>query len=119
MVRWLVTVFVLIAVAVVAGPVVLAQVPDARSKVTGLLERKPAGEGQSAAQLSGVEFGRVERGMTTKRLRALVGDPETSHRTTVEGLEIECLYYGVVAASGSYQFCFTNGKLSTKARFRG
>ncbi len=110
--------FVVLALAVGAGPAVLAQVPDARSKVSELVQRKSEGRGQSGAQLSAVEFGQVARGVTPRRLRELVGTPETSHRATVEGLEIECLYYGIVGASGSYQFCFANGKLSTKARFR-
>ena len=118
MVRWLVIVFGALAVAVVAGPAVLAQVPDARSRLSELVGGEGGGKGQSGAQLSAVEFAEVARGVSAERLRELVGEPETAHRAGVEGLRIECLYYGIVGASGSYQFCFADGKLSTKARFR-
>jgi hypothetical protein len=35
----------------------------------------------------------------------------------VEGVQLECWYYGVAGARGAYQICFENGRLSTKSRF--
>ena len=116
MIRWLVVAFALLAALVVGGPALLAQIPAARGKVSDALHGKGE-KGQSASQLSAAEFARIPRGLTTARLRGLAGAPEDSHRVRVEGLELECLYYGIAATSGSYQFCFSDGRLATKARF--
>ena len=116
--KWLV--FAVIAVVVVlfaGGASVLAKVPDLREKAAGLVERDDAQSGQSRSQLSPVEFRDVRFGYTTARLRELVGTPETTHDATVEGLKLECWYYGIVGESGSYQFCFADGKLRSKFRF--
>ena len=108
---------VALAAVAVGGPTLLAKVPDARAKVGDLLDRGERGGAQGAAQLSASEFGQVRPGISSRRLRALVGEPEASRNASVEGLEIECLLYGIVGASGAYQFCFADGRLTTKARF--
>ena len=118
MTRWLVIVFAALALVVVGGPALLAKVPDARAKVTDLLDDDGRGGAQGASQLSPAEFATVPHGITPTRLRALVGEPEAARTARVEGLEVECLLYGIVGTSGAYQFCFTQGRLATKARFR-
>jgi len=77
----------------------------------------PAAESQSAAQISSGEFASIDAGVTPGRLRALVGDPASRNATEVEGLEVECWYYGVAGSTGAYQLCFENGRLSTKVRY--
>ena len=52
-----------------------------------------------------------------RALRNLVGSPADENTVKVEGLQLECWYYGVAGATGAYQFCFQDGKLSSKRRF--
>ena len=114
--RLVVLAAIVVVVALVAGGAsVLAKVPDLREKAAGLVARDASG--QSRSQVSSVEFRDVRFGYTTARLRELVGAPESNHQTNVEGLELECWYYGIVGGSGSYQFCFADGKLRSKFRF--
>ena len=116
--RLVVLAAIVVVVALVAGGAsVLAKVPDLREKAAGLVARDDSGSGQSRSQVSSVEFRDVRFGYTTARLRELVGAPESNHQTNVEGLELECWYYGIVGGSGSYQFCFADGKLRSKFRF--
>jgi hypothetical protein len=34
----------------------------------------------------------------------------------VEGVRLECWYYGIAGGRGAYQVCFENGRFSTKTR---
>jgi hypothetical protein len=72
---------------------------------------------QSASQLSSGEFAHVDSGFTPNELRAFAGNPASKTKAAVEGVELECWYYGIAGARGAYQICFENGRLSTKARF--
>jgi hypothetical protein len=72
---------------------------------------------QSASQISSGEFAQVDSGFTLDRLRALAGAPASRSAAEVEGVKLECWYYGIVGASGAYQFCFANGKLRAKLRY--
>ena len=55
--------------------------------------------------------------MKSDDLRALVGSPARRTTARVEGLKLDCWYYGVAGATGAYQFCFVDGKLSSKRRY--
>jgi hypothetical protein len=72
---------------------------------------------QSASQLSSEEFAQVDAGFTPDRLRGFAGEPSTTTEASVEGVRLECWYYGVAGDRGAYQICFENGRLSGKARF--
>ena len=111
-------VIVLVAAALVVGaaPALLARGADVREEVGELVEDRGGG-GQSASQISSGEFASATGGMRRERLRSLVGEPEERTTTRVEGLELECWYYGVVGATGTYQFCFVDGRLSSKRRY--
>jgi uncharacterized membrane protein YuzA (DUF378 family) len=76
-----------------------------------------SGKGQSAEQISSGEFASAHAGMTPSSLRNLVGSPADENTVKVEGLQLQCWYYGVAGATGAYQFCFLDGKLSSKRRF--
>jgi hypothetical protein len=80
--------------------------PTTRARVT-----------QSAAQISPGEFEQIEAGISPAGIRATVGEPANKSETTVEGLRLECWYYGVARSTGAYQLCFKNGRLATKLRF--
>ncbi|MFN2471823.1 MAG: hypothetical protein ABR583_12730 [Gaiellaceae bacterium] len=112
----IVVVLVAVAVLVGAGPSLLARGSDLRDDVGELVERD-GGDGQSAQQISSAEFAGVHGGTLAKRLRSLAGAPDERTTVRVEGLEVECWYYGVVGATGTYQFCFVDGRLSSKRRF--
>jgi hypothetical protein len=72
---------------------------------------------QSAAQLSSGEFEQIGNGFTPSHLRSFAGEPATKTKASVEGVRLECWYYGVAGARGAYQICFENGRLSTKTRY--
>jgi hypothetical protein len=108
-------------VAAVAALLVLTA-PTLRSEVGDLRERLPSldevkSDGQSEAQISSAEFAQIKAGLSPRALRNLVGEPASEDSTNLEGLELECMSYGIVGASGIYQFCFANGKLASKLRF--
>jgi hypothetical protein len=111
-------VFVAAAVAallVLTAPTLRGQVGDLRDRLPSLDEVNP--KGQSDSQISSAEFAQIKAGMSPRALQDLVGQPAAEERTELEGLKLECLSYGVVGASGIYQFCFANGKLASKLRF--
>lgn len=111
-------VILLVVAAVVVGgaPSLLARASDLRDDVSQLVEDGD-GKGQSASQISTGEFASAHGGMRRDALRALAGEPEQRTTARVEGLELECWYYGVVGETGTYQFCFVDGRLSSKRRY--
>ncbi len=74
-------------------------------------------EEQGASQISPAEFLHVKRGISREDLRALVGAPEDEDSSKVEGVTLECWYYGVVGATGAFQFCFADDRLVSRFRF--
>jgi hypothetical protein len=105
---------VALAAFVLVYPAVRERVPSLRAlgnRTTG------AGVSQSAAQISPGEFEQIEAGVSPGGMRASVGEPASKSETTIEGLQLECWYYGVAGATGAYQLCFKNGRLATKLRF--
>jgi hypothetical protein len=115
LVRLLLLVAAVAAVLVLAAPTLRGEVGELRDRLPSLAEART--DGQSKAQISGTEFAEIEAGVSPRALRDLVGDPAAEDSTELEGLRLECLSYGIVGASGIYQFCFANGKLSSKLRF--
>jgi hypothetical protein len=109
----------LLLVAAVAGFLALGgttlaeKAADARRGASQLLgEEDPAT--QSAAQISASEFLNLPKGAAQADARAVLGEPEAKHRVRIERLEVECWYYGISRATGTYQLCFVGGKLSSK-----
>ncbi len=98
------------------APLLLQRVPDLRGAIELADKREPAGS-QSSAQLSTVEFEQVDSVFTPTKLRSFAGEPATKNSAHVEGVALECWYYGVAGARGAYQLCFENGRLSTKVRY--
>jgi hypothetical protein len=113
--RLVLTVAAVAALLVVAAPTLRSQVSDLGDALPSLEEADP--KGQSGAQISSAEFAEIKAGMSSKALRDLVGQPAGEESTELEGLELECLSYGIVGASGIYQFCFADDKLASKLRF--
>jgi hypothetical protein len=113
--RPLVLAIVLLGLLAVAAPALLRNAPDIGDRI-----RATAGDSgarQSASQISVAEFELIREGSTPGQLRSLVGEPASKDSTKVEGVGLECWYYGVGGATGAYQFCFADGRLSTKLRF--
>jgi hypothetical protein len=103
------------ALLVITAPTLRGQVGDLRDRLPSLDEVQS--EGQSEAQISSAEFAQIKAGLSPQALRDLVGEPASEDSTKLEGLELECMSYGIVGASGIYQFCFANDKLASKLRF--
>jgi hypothetical protein len=110
----------LLLLAAVGAAVLVFTAPTLRGSLPDLDELLRAAEqrsGQSDAQISSAEFAQIRAGLSPRALRDLAGEPASEDSTELEGLRLECLSYGIVGASGIYQFCFADGKLSSKLRF--
>lgn len=103
------------ALLVLTAPTLRGEVAHLRGRLPSLEEVKSGG--QSDAQISSAEFAQIRAGLSPRALRDLAGEPASEDSTELEGLRLECLSYGIVGASGIYQFCFADGKLSSKLRF--
>jgi hypothetical protein len=113
-IRWaLVGVAVLVVVLAATGSTFV----EMRSRVGDLVGSDSDGRSQSGAQISTAEFERAHVGTSPEALRAFVGEPEGKSTNRIEGVRIECWYYGMGGTSGSYQLCFVNGKLRSKLVF--
>ena len=112
-----VLVLVVVALAALSATGVFASARDVAGTVERIVRSGDHERVQSSAQLSQFEFNRLSAGTSEPRLQALVGDPASRQSSTVEGIAIECWYYGVAGTTGAYQFCFQNGRLRTKARY--
>lgn len=116
MLRWVVIAIVVLAgIWVLGGTAVLAGARELPDRATSIL--RGDGSGQSGAQISLAEFVEPRNGATTDRVRALVGEPESTSTAHVEGIELECWTYGISGASGAFQFCFADGRLSSRFRY--
>ena len=113
--RFLVLVAAIAALFVVATPALRGAIEEVRDRLPSL-ERADS-RGQGASQISSAEFAQMPAGVTPDALRRLAGEPESKSTTRVEGVALECWYYGIVGSSGAYQLCFVDGKLSSKLRF--
>lgn len=91
--------------------------PKVRDRLPETLRYERSSATQSSSQLSPSEFDQIDSYFTPDRLGSFAGEPSTKTEASVEGVDLECWYYGVAGARGAYQICFENGKLSTKARF--
>lgn len=105
-----------IAALVAAAPALRDNASTIQDQLSNWAESH-GGNGQSAEQISSGEFAAAHGGMTPAALRSRVGSPADESTVKVEGLQLQCLYYGVAGATGAYQFCFLDGKLSSKRRF--
>ena len=112
----LVILLVAVAALVAAAPPLLDSTDNLRDQLSSFLEDRGGG-GQSAEQISSGEFAAATGGMKADALRSLVGKPDERTQAKVEGLDLECWYYGVAGGTGAYQFCFVDGKLSSKRRY--
>jgi hypothetical protein len=97
------------------GSAVLAAARDAPERLADAMRSDE--RGQSGSQISSAEFLSVPGGTPLARARALLGEPEHSSRATVEGVKVECWTYGVAGATGAFQLCFANGRLSSRFRY--
>jgi hypothetical protein len=108
-----------IALAAVAFATFVLLYPQIRDRLPQAMDftDNPTHVGESASQLSSTEFEEVEPGFTPDRLRAFAGEPAASTKASVEGVTLECWYYGIAGAQGTYQVCFENERLTAKLRF--
>ena len=105
----------LVAAALAAFLVLYPAARDRLPSIHQLGARSSSAE--SASQLSPEEFDAVATGFTPTRLRSFAGDPAEKTDASVEGVDLECWYYGIAGARGAFQICFENGRFSTKTRF--
>ena len=106
----------LAAVAVAAFVLVYPQVRDRLPQAMDFSDNRGAAAAESESQLSSAEFEQIESGFTPDRLRAFAGEPAAKTKASVEGVTLECWYYGIAGAQGTYQICFENDRLSAKLR---
>jgi hypothetical protein len=109
---WLALLVLAVVVVTAGGSTLLGTLRDLPDAVAS-----GSGGGQSASQISNAEFAEVEVGAGTAAVRAVLGEPEAEGVHLIEGLELECWYYGAGGKTGAYQLCFEDGRLHTKAEF--
>jgi hypothetical protein len=73
---------------------------------------------KNSRQVSPAKYAQVKVGMTRGRIRRLLGKPEDTNSIQSNGFAEECWTYGVLARSGTYEFCFEKGRLTTKSFFK-
>jgi hypothetical protein len=113
---------VLLAAAVLllmlaGAPSLLGRADDLRARLPTLGKTEKSAATQSAAQISATEFRGLPVGLTPGTLRGRIGAPEHTSTARLEGLRVECWYYGVAGARGVYQLCFSDGRLNSKLRY--
>ena len=91
--------------------------PKVRDRLPETLRYERSSATQSSSQLSPSEFDQIDSYFTPDRLGSFAGEPATKTDASVEGVDLECWYYGVAGARGAYQICFKNGRFSAKSRF--
>ncbi len=91
--------------------------PQVRDHLPHALNYRPSSATQSSSQLSTEEYGQIDSTFGPEKLGGFAGEPAEKTKASVEGVQLECWYYGVAGARGAYQICFENGRLSTKSRF--
>jgi hypothetical protein len=91
--------------------------PQVRDRLPETLHYERSSATQSSSQLSSSEFAQIDSSFTPDRLGSFAGEPSAKTDASVEGVDLECWYYGVAGARGAYQICFENGRLTTKSRF--
>jgi hypothetical protein len=106
-----------LALALAGAPSLLGRADELRARLPSLGQTQRTPGTQSAAQISATEFRGLAVGLTTGALRGRVGAPEDTSTARLEGLRVECWYYGVAGARGVYQLCFSDGRLSSKLRY--
>lgn len=114
MTKLLVVALVVAAAVAFGGSALLERASEARSDVAALLDEARDRDAQSAAQLSAAEFLRIPKDASQAVVEASAGMPEARHRVAIERVELECWYYGIASATGTYQLCFVDGKLRSK-----
>jgi hypothetical protein len=108
---------VLAAVAVAAFVLLYPQIRDRLPEAMNFIENQRASAAESESQLSSTEFEQIESSFTPERLRAFAGEPAAKTEASVEGVTLECWYYGIAGEQGTYQVCFENERLTAKLRF--
>jgi hypothetical protein len=74
----------------------------------------------SASHVTAAKYATIHTGQTASQVEAVIGvAPESTDSNSVAGETLNCIYYGVLSTNGTYQFCFTNGKLTDKSRYGG
>jgi hypothetical protein len=93
--------------------------PAARAHLPSIHElgSRTSSATESSSQLSPEEFNAVGSGFSPSHLQSFAGDPAEKTEASVEGVDLECWYYGIAGARGAYQICFENSRFSTKTRF--
>ncbi len=112
---WVVLAAVALLVVLAGGSGVFAKVGSLPERVEEAASNR--GGTQSASQISSAEFAAAELGAGTTALRAMLGEPEDKAAHEIEGLRVECWYYGAGSKTGVYQFCFQNGRLTSKLEY--
>jgi hypothetical protein len=105
------------ALAVAAFILVYPQIRDRLPQAMDFTDNRSPRAAESASQLSSAEFEEIASGFTPDRLRAFAGEPAAKTKASVEGVTLECWYYGIAGEQGTYQVCFENERLSAKLRF--
>jgi hypothetical protein len=79
---------------------------------------KAANDSQkSSDQVTAAKYTQVQNGQSQHAVKSILGSPENTDSTNVQGLgQSDCWYYGTLA-SQTTQICFQNGSVDYKAQY--
>lgn len=102
-IKWLmITIFAIVAIIIVLAVVGLGKASNDADTQSGNV----------TAHIS-----EIQMGMTRADVRAIIGKPDSTQHMDSGGLVDDTWYYGTLSSKGSYQFVFTNGRLTAKNRY--
>lgn len=80
---------------------------------------KDLNEQQQESSITLKEFKGVEMGALRKDLEKEFGEPSDVQEQTIEGTQMDCIYYNNADGEfmDTFQFCFTDGVLDSKSRY--
>lgn len=99
--------FVILVFAILAIIIVVA--------VIGL--GKASNDANSQSKTVAKHIKEIHLGMTRAQVRGIVGKPDSTQHFESNGLKDDTWYYGTLSTKGSFQFVFTNGRLTAKNRY--
>jgi outer membrane protein assembly factor BamE (lipoprotein component of BamABCDE complex) len=78
---------------------------------------KAVNKSEQNGKATAAKIGQVHNGMTEAAVRSILGTPESTQRSNVQGLGYEDEWYYGTLSKNDYQLSFNNGRLNSINRY--